>query len=377
MYLKYLDYSEFDGTPDEWSIEGFTLKKINLIVGKNASGKTRALNIIANLGNLISGYKPQLYSSGNHLLKFNNDTRLEYLLKLKDNKVIEEKLIKDNKTLLDRGMNGIGKIFAVKINDFIDFQTPDNVLACSARRDSVQHPYFEELFQWGDLIRHYHFGSQLGKDHLIISTPDKPAKVDLKDENSIVFKIGLESFGEEFTELIIDDMRHIGYDIEIAVYAPLPSIKVQGLPAGEVIGIIVKESSVNKHISQLDMSQGMFRALALLIHINYNLLTKTPNCLLIDNIGEGLDFERSTALIKLLIDKAKESAVQLIMTTNDRFTMNSVPLEYWSVIHRVGGKCRVFNYDNSRKIFDEFVYTGLSNFDFFATEFYEKGFDEK
>ena len=99
--------------------------------------------------------------------------------------------------------------------------------------------------------------------------------------------------------------------------------------------------------------------------------------MLIDDIGEGLDFERSTALIKLLIDKAKESAVQLIMTTNDRFTMNSVPLEYWSVIHRVGGKCRVFNYDNSRKIFDEFVYTGLSNFDFFATEFYEKGFDEK
>lgn len=379
MYLNSLDYSERTRTPEEWSIEGFTLDKINLIVGKNASGKTRALNLIANLGNLICGYRTEVYTSGNHHIKFNDDAKLEYLLSVEQNKIVKEELVKDNRKLLDRGLDGIGKIFAVKINDFIDFQTPDNLPACVARRDSVQHPYFEELYQWGNLLRHYHFGKTLGQEHLSVATIDKTKNLDLKDENSIVniFQVGFEIFKENFITLILADMKEIGYDIEVALYAPLPNIQVKGIPRGELIGIIVRESGVNKDINQLEMSQGMFRALSLLIHINYNILMDTPNCILIDDIGEGLDFERSTTLIKLLIEKAKKYPIQLIMTTNDRFTMNSVPLEYWSVIHRMGSKCKVFNYKNSKKNFEEFAYSGLSNFDFFATEFYEKGFDEK
>lgn len=379
MYLRYLDYSEFDGTQEEWSIEGFALKKINLLVGKNASGKTRALNIIANLGNMISGYKPLFVSDGNHNLKFDGDTQLEYLLKVKENKIIEESLVKDNQMLLSRGPGGIGKIFAAKLKETIDFQAPDNMLASLSRRDSVQHPYFEELFQWGDLIRHYHFGSSLGKENLVFLTSGKPSKMNIKSDKNIIniFKIGFETFKEEFIEVILADMKQIGYDIEFAQYSPLPNVKVEGPLAGEVIGIIIKEASVNKPLTQLDLSQGMFRALALLIHLDYNLLLKTPNCVLIDDVGEGLDFERSTALIKLLIEKAGSTPIQLVMTTNDRFTMNSMPLEYWSVIHRVGSKCKVFNYENSKDIFEEFAYSGLSNFDFFATEFYEKGFDEK
>jgi len=57
------------------------------------------------------------------------------------------------------------------------------------------------------------------------------------------------------------------------------------------------------------------------------------------------------------------------MSTNDRFVMNNVPLEYWQVIQRKGGECRIYNYQNSKDIFDEFTYTGLNNFDFLATDF--------
>jgi hypothetical protein len=57
------------------------------------------------------------------------------------------------------------------------------------------------------------------------------------------------------------------------------------------------------------------------------------------------------------------------MSTNDRFVMNNVPLEYWQVIQRDGGKCKIFNYKNSKEKFDDFEYTGLNNFDFLATDF--------
>jgi hypothetical protein len=57
------------------------------------------------------------------------------------------------------------------------------------------------------------------------------------------------------------------------------------------------------------------------------------------------------------------------MATNDRFVMNSVPIEAWSLLTRSGGDSRVFNYVNSRNLFDDFRFTGMSNFDFFATDY--------
>jgi AAA15 family ATPase/GTPase len=113
----------------------------------------------------------------------------------------------------------------------------------------------------------------------------------------------------------------------------------------------------------------MFRALSILICVDYAVLASRPSCILIDDIGEGLDFDRSCSLIRVLVDRAKSSEIQLVMTTNDRFVMNTVPLENWSVIQRRGGDCNVRNYRNAQKEFDEFKFTGLNNFDFLALDY--------
>ena len=94
-----------------------------------------------------------------------------------------------------------------------------------------------------------------------------------------------------------------------------------------------------------------------------------PTCFLIDDIGEGLDYERSCELIDLLIEKAKSHFVQLIMTTNDRFVMNRVPLEMWTVLNRTGSIVKGYNIHNSAEKFDKFRFTGMSNFDLFATDY--------
>jgi ABC-type antimicrobial peptide transport system ATPase subunit len=118
------------------------------------------------------------------------------------------------------------------------------------------------------------------------------------------------------------------------------------------------------------MSQGMFRALSIIIHLTYHSMMKTPATILIDDIGEGLDYDRSTKLINLLIELAeKNDNIQLIMSTNDRYVMNKVPFKYWQLIDRKGGECKVYNYQNSKEIFEEFKRTGLNNFDFLATDF--------
>jgi hypothetical protein len=60
------------------------------------------------------------------------------------------------------------------------------------------------------------------------------------------------------------------------------------------------------------------------------------------------------------------------MTTNDRFIMNAVPLEYWLILSRDGGQVTSLNYRNSKEMFDDFESTGLSNFDLFSSGYYKK-----
>src|SRR5262245_51711254 len=53
MRLRRLEYREYIGTPREWQLKPFTLSDTNLIVGQNAVGKSRALNVIGGLGKLL------------------------------------------------------------------------------------------------------------------------------------------------------------------------------------------------------------------------------------------------------------------------------------------------------------------------------------
>ena len=82
-----------------------------------------------------------------------------------------------------------------------------------------------------------------------------------------------------------------------------------------------------------------------------------------------MDFERSCSLIDLLLKKVEGQDIQLVMATNDRFVMNNVPLEMWTVLHREGFRCKVINIHNSKEKFEKFRFTGLNNFDFFATDY--------
>jgi len=386
MILKSIQFSQYADTLEVWHLEQFTLGQVNLLVGKNATGKTRTLSVIGVLGNLVSGDQKMIYESGDFKTIFNkNGSIVKYVLGFENFKIIKETLIIDGQELLNRGDKGEGEIFAAQLKQLMKFQTSDNELACVARRDSIQHPFFEDLYQWGKSLRHYYFGTQLGKDRLAIELGDKKEEIlNLKATNMVIefFKKGQDKYGERFTNAILEEMGLIGYKLDEIGVCPIPhlmalgSASPQGLPIPPQ-GIYVKESDLIGKTYQTEISQGMFRALSLLIQLNFSQLESIPGCVLIDDIGEGLDYGRSTALIKLLIEKAKKSSIQLIMATNDRFVMNNVPLEHWSVIQRVGQKCKVFNYENSKKIFDDFAFTGLANFDFLTTEFYLEGFDKE
>ncbi|HJZ23805.1 MAG TPA: AAA family ATPase, partial [Candidatus Babeliales bacterium] len=280
----------------------------------------------------------------------------------------------DSEILLKRGKTGKGYIKAKEANILkMPFMTPKDEIAAFSKRDSIQHPFLDDLYNWGDNLTHFYFGTQLGKDVLVavIKDKEKKAGLDLKNTDMVVAKFieGEEKFGKQFVDTIKSNMEEIGYKTDNIEVGPLKSILFMGEGASKPMGINVKEADLSGITDQHSMSQGMFRALSLVIQITFSLMADIPSCILIDDIGEGLDYERSSNLLRVLIKKAMHKNVQLIMTTNDRFVMNNVPLEYWSVIRRIGNRSAIYNYQNSKKMFTSFELTGLSNFDFFSSNY--------
>jgi hypothetical protein len=386
MRLISTKYFEFENTPKAWHLDEFIAGPINLLVGKNAAGKTRTISLIFALANLVCGDIRFTFINGSYEMHFiNNEDLIDYYLRYEDGHIKVEKFILNGKVLLDRQQDGIGSIYAEEVGTEIKFQVPDNQLACVLKRDDIQHPFFKPLYEWGKSTLLYNFGTPLGKDAIVPSSMSENLEqmLNLKDTNNVVmiYKKGVTKFGPDYTASIISSMHDIGYEIESIGTAVNPNLRYIGPPipinVSNPVCLFVKEKDLGERIYQTDVSQGMFRCLSLFIQVYYAQMSSTPHLLIIDDIGEGLDFERSTALITILIGIAKKSDIQLIMSSNDRFVMNSVPLMYWSIIQRTGGHCKVYSKHNSKKFFDEFEFTGLSNFDFLSTDFTSQDMSEK
>lgn len=387
MQLKSILFSRFKGEAQEWNIEGrdidgkfnqpLSFGDINLIVGKNASGKSKTIDAIRHIADLISGdvklsrLQQIGYGTAEYNLIFeekNQDgviDKITYDLSFTNGVVKKEVLKINDEERLNREKE---EIWFEKTKESLKFQVDLNMLAVFSKRDSVQYPFLEKLYSWGKNINYYRFGSQLGKDAFLrdINLVDLKAEVDLKDRDEVneVFIRGNKDFPESFKASLLNDMKSISYSL-----SEISTGKIKNIPVS-AYGLNVKETDLEDVTDQATMSQGMFRALSLLIQLNYSLFSKIPSCILIDDIGEGLDFDRTKGLIDLILEKVKNSSVQIIMTTNDRFIMNKIPLEYWSVIQRISNKSLFYNYRNGKEIFDEFENIGLSNFDFLASEFY-------
>jgi energy-coupling factor transporter ATP-binding protein EcfA2 len=393
MILKSFEYSEYDGTPENWSINGFNLEKVNLLVGKNATGKSRTLSRINALTAMFTG-KPLFYSdmidTSRFVVEFTDiPNSYSYSLETKKREVFSERLTvtgeNGSDVLLDREQGGEGEILYAKNNEKFRFKLPDNRSTVFIKRDAIQHPFLEKLFEWAEGVSYYQFGLERIDSSFL--GPTSFQKIDMLIDGGKIketrnapalYYAGEKEFGNDFKNKLLHDFCKVDYDLTDIFLGQNPHLAIELEADTYIIMLSVVEADRNAVLYQSQMSQGMFRALSLLIQIEYSICKNIPAILIIDDIGEGLDYDRSTKLINLLIELTEENDnIQLIMSTNDRYVMNKVPFKYWQLIDRKGGECKVYNYQNSKEIFDEFKYTGLNNFDFLATDFINSEWKQK
>ena len=279
--LRRFTYWEREKSGEEWQVEPLTFGKFNLIVGRNAAGKTRLLKAIARVVGELSG-------------ELKMTTR------------------------------------AVKSDVEVDHGTK---------------------VEWACRTQYFPFAT--GMDF-------KRQSEDVVERLKVasIYQLGFTRHGALFGERILKQLEQIGY--------PMQQISVIGEP---VLAIEVLEKKRARGTPFRRLSQAQQRSLTFITFLTFLALEKSEATVLVDDFAEGLDFDSARKLTRLVWEGFAESKLQFIVSSNDRYVMNTVPLEHWTVLAEEGNTTRVFNYANSKEKFDEFKFTGLSNFDFFSMEF--------
>jgi len=380
MYLRKFTFRENAGKQIEWLIDNVSLGEINLMVGKNSSGKTRTLNALTDLVSMLRGRGTSATGPVSYNLQFrNSDNLMRYELEYDLDTIQMERLYMGEELVLERGEDGRGviKYESTPGSIFLEFEIPHYQLACYAKRDRLQHPFIEIIHGWAISLRRFDFSGELGKSRYALKSAFEVKEIDFSITNNSlvpVISVANKEF-PGFRERVLQDMNEIGYALEdfgIIHFSERYSNADQDRYA-----VYNTETGLEKQVTQRDMSQGMFRAFSVLVQVNYYILCGHKGFVIIDDIGEGLDFTRATKLVQLLIIRGKAAGIQLIMSTNDSFIMNAVDIENWAVLMREGNKISLYNYENSREIFEDFKFTGLNNFDFYASEFFKSGFQDE
>lgn len=351
MQLTQLKY-----TDTNWEITDLELETANLLVGENAAGKSRTLGMIDLLYKMIT-QKRDLNWGGRWELLFKNHYGefLEYNFSIStiSKGVTHEQIKLNGQDVLQRFDPMHAKLFNKLTGQHEDIYPPKDKLVIHTNRDVKKYPFLEQIANWAEQSFGFKFGNLNSYAHISMQEYDFLSTV----EDIPTLFIG---FGKKQKENIIKSMNEVGYNV-----TNLSCKKA----SADIPIIFVEETDVQKPIPHYKLSQGMFRTLAMLVFIEHLLFHKKPATIIIDDLCEGLDYNKAAKLGKMVFDISDKNGIQIIATSNDSFLMDVVDIQYWNILYRKGKTVKTINKRNHPELFDNFKFTGLSNFDFFASDY--------
>lgn len=344
MKLKSLEYRE-----PTWSLKGLNFSEACLIVGRNAVGKSKTINVLSKLINIITQQKEIKEIDYFHykIVFKDNDNELIYDFAFNAGKVYREILYNNNGDVFIKRNQEKATYYNEEINP------PANKLSLTIRRDTIVYPEVEKIAEWAESSYGFLFNQ-------IDPVIDDVSSFNIMSKCQELITM-FEKLGDNAKKQVIKDLNYLDYKID--------DINVQEI--GQRFKVLhITESGVIDYLWEASISQGMQRTLFLIVFINYLSLNKEKTkIIVIDDFCEGLDYDRSIKLGKYLYKFCLENNIQLITTSNDNFLMDVVDLKYWNILQREGDRVTAINVYNSPELFEDFEFTGLNNFDLFSSDF--------
>lgn len=345
MIITSFDYHEY-----HWDLSSVPMGNLNLIVGKNAVGKTKTLAALVQVAKVIKGDLSGIYMRHQCKMMFrlNEKEELEYFYAIGNNKEIESEYLKKGEEIILRRNASEAWIKDDSVNP------PANKLCIQSWRDTERYPEFEAIMQWAEQIKGFSFSNMSSSNSFLV-----PSMFNEQMEISSLF----EHIDDEKKNIIIEMMHELDYEID----------KIDSVPLIDKLTLItLREQGVGMPLLSNTMSNGLLRVFCILSYLVYISSEEGAKTLLIDDLGEGLDYSRSKKLSKIVFDYCEKHDIQLIVTSNDNFLMNAVDLKHWIILQRENEQVSAISEKTHPDIFMKFKRTGLNNFDLFATDFVSK-----
>lgn len=356
--MKIIDFRYSDGS---WMTDKFSLNSQNLFVGKNAVGKSKSIISISEISAIISQRitLPKEKNIACYVILGDANSKLFYSFVWENRKITREELTFYNEFQTKSDIVFRDGESAVIGDEPVN--PPSDKLLIHVRRDTVKYPDIEKLICWAEKVEGFSFNElDIDGDSHIFS------RILSKGTDLYSMVKTLEDDESALTN-IIDKAATLGYILESVAAVEISDLKK----------VVFKEHQVEIFLVDRNLSKGMFRTLYLLIYMEYISHTTKPSLLLIDDLCEGLDYDRSTKLGKLIFDFSDKNDIQLVASSNDSFLMDVVDLKYWNILYRDGKTVSIINHKNSPELFDSFRFTGLSNFDFFSSDYIKRHTEKK
>lgn len=345
MILKSFKYSMA-----EWSLDQLSLGSTNLIVGKNATGKTRTRYAISRVMRLLSNEKAiDLDENINTELLFDNaGCQMRLCIEIEDRQIKKEIFSIDGHELIHRTPQ-------LTLFDGEVANPPEDLLLLHSRRDVDKYPEIETLLLWVRRI--------LVRSFIETDTPNAETLCDIVD-----------SFSEEMRRHVVEMANKVGFPL--VNFDTFSNILRRTLPSDAKVPegldklrfVVFIEKDVDEILPFEVMSEGMRRTLLILILLEHMAHSKFSSFLMVDDLGEGLDYTRATKVGRLLFDTCREHGIQLVAASNEEFMMNIVDIDCWNILVRHGQTVKSFTKDDAPELFEKFRFSGLDNFDFFTSD---------
>lgn len=339
--FEYSDYS--------WALDKVSFGNLNLIVGRNAVGKSKTLNALVLFVRFLNGDVNAMTPSHWCKAEFMTDdnTILTYGYDYTDNVITDETLYKGSDKIISRNKEHtyIGTTAA-------EVYPPANKLCVQSQRDTKNYPEFESIMQWAEKLKGYSFSELSSTKSLEI-----PSMFNENIEFSDMFET-LDKIDEK-KKFVIDKMKELDYKIDSIELVQISKYNIA----------VIREHGINTPLFSALLSNGMLRVLYIFAYMAYLSTEQGARTLLVDDLGEGLDFSRSSKLSKIIFDYCEAHDIQLIVTSNDNFLMNTVNLDYWVILQRDGEHTTGISKNTHPDMFLKFKKMGLNNFDMLSTDF--------
>lgn len=330
-------------------IDQTKLDSINLVGGLSGVGKTRLLNTIYNLSQMIQ--KKRELAEGSWEMDLSIDKKnYKYTLDLRKNPnsgkvfIDREILIENKKKLIER--NGsifkfankpLPKLSQEDIGIYILREEADIEKVFSEFKKIYIRRFNPDYYQKDPKEKIYGFSKEiltLKKDKFTLEYINNK----FSDVNSQLYL--LKQYHSDIFFEIESDFKDIFPFVEKIDVKPINEIKemeVSSLPIDTFIPILlIKEKKVKESIPVLRISSGMMRAVIQLVDV----YTMPENSIyLIDEIENSMGIRSLPVMIEILFKFSKK--IQFIFTTHHAYIFNNVDVKYWKVLTRDGSHIKV------------------------------------